>query len=338
MRPCFNFTASANKTPVLSLMDEIGFWGMQSKDFRDQLSKVEGDSLIVEIDSPGGDVFAGLAMYNMLKNSGKTITTRVAGVAASAASIVAMAGDEIEMPANTFMMVHNPWGVVVGNADDMREQADVLDKIGNSLTNTYVARTGRSEDEIKAMLAKDTWLTADECLEQGFCTKITDKIEAQAKFDMDRADLPENVRAVYAARRQANPPAPAASTVMPPADLAEELTALCKTSGLEAYAAQFIVAADSLETGKALVKNAEQIVALCKLANRPQDARAAIRENKSIADVRASLVKAMAAADVHTDTTQPAEKTPVASNLKPATQVYQERAERKAARRNSHRK
>lgn len=342
MRPCFQFQAAAtNKPATLSLLEDIGFWGMQSKDFREQLDKVEGDELIVEIDSPGGDVFAGNAMYHMLRASGKKVTTRVLGVAASAASVVAMAGDVREMPENSFMMVHNPWGVAIGNAEEMRETADVLDKIGGSLVKVYAKHTGKSEDEIKPMLAKDTWLTADECLEMGFATKITDKVEAQAKYDMDRADLPANVRAVYQAKKTVTPPAPAAapaaSAPAPAAntDFAAELQALCKADGLEAYASVIAVQSDSLEAGKARIEAAKQIVALCALANRPKDAAKSIKQNKSVAEVRAALVKAMAEEDEHVDTTQPETKPSASAGGKPASDAYAKRAADRAARRNA---
>ncbi len=340
MRPCFNFAAAAaaDKLPILSLVEEIGFWGMQSKDFRDQLNKVDGPKLRVEIDSPGGDVFAGLAMFNMLKNSGKEIIVSVVGVAASAASIVAMAGDEIEMPENTFMMVHNPWGVAVGNADEMRETADVLDKIGSSLLKTYAKRTGKSEEELAPMLAKDTWLTADECLEMGFATKVTDKIEAHAKFDMDRADLPENVRAAYKAKAVPPKPADPVATPVVGAGFSAELIALCKADGLEAYGELIAVASESLDAGKARISAAKEINALCALAKRPNDAGPAIRANKSVADVRAALVKAMAVADVDVDSTQPITKPSAQAGGKPASEVYAKRAADKAARRSANRK
>ena len=93
----------------------------------------------MEINSPGGDVFAGLAIYNALKGSGKEIVVKVMGVAASAASLIAMAGDKIVMPKNTFLMVHNPWSVAMGNAEELRQTADTLDKIGESLKATYAA-------------------------------------------------------------------------------------------------------------------------------------------------------------------------------------------------------
>ncbi|MEJ8811410.1 head maturation protease, ClpP-related [Variovorax ureilyticus] len=196
--PFFKFKNSASGS-TLSIYDEIGVLGVQASDFRQQLDAVQSPTLALEINSPGGDVFAGVAIYNMLKASGKTIAVKVMGVAASAASLIAMAGDTIEMPENTFMMVHNPLTGIYGNAEDLREAADVLDKIGESLLAAYVGKTGMPEAEMKALLAHDTWLTAGEALTKGFATKVTPAINAQASFSMKRADLPANVAAMFKA-------------------------------------------------------------------------------------------------------------------------------------------
>lgn len=310
MRPCFKFipAASAEAPAVLSIYDEIGFWGVQAKDFISELSGITAKVVNVEINSPGGDVFAGLAIYNALKSSGKEIVVKVMGVAASAASLIAMAGDKIIMPKNTFMMVHNPWSFAMGNADELRDTADTLDKIGASLQATYVARTGQSEDKIKELLSKDTWLTADESLELGFATEVVDDIKAMAVFDMDRAELPEAVRAVFKAAvvPPEDKPEDTAEVDEKPADpMAEQIEARAKAAGLEAYASVFALGATTLAEADTRIAAAREIVALCKVAGRPDDATPAIKANKSVADVRASLIAAKADDDQHTDTSKP---------------------------------
>lgn len=205
MKPFFKFRASASGA-ALSIFDEIGADGVKAGDFRGQLAAIKAPAIALDINSPGGDVFAGIAMYNMLKQSGKTINVRVLGVAASAASLIAMAGDTIEMPANTFLMVHNPITGVYGNADELRKAADVLDKIGDSITAAYVNKTGMSSAAMKALLAKDTWLTADEAKAKGFATVVTEAIEAidaQASFSTTRANLPAHVSAMFKQRAPA---------------------------------------------------------------------------------------------------------------------------------------
>ena len=309
MRPCFKFiaAAAADQPATLSIYDEIGFWGVQAKDFIGDLRAVTSKTINVEINSPGGDVFAGLAIYNALKSSGKEIVVKVMGVAASTASLIAMAGDKIVMPKNTFMMVHNPWSFAAGTADELRDTADTLDKIGASLQATYVARTGQTEDTIKELLSKDTWLTADESLALGFATEVTDAVTASASFDMARADLPEAVRGVFKAALQTTTETVTKTEGAAPAEgpVADQVAALAKTAGLEAYASVFALGATTTAEAETRIAAAREIVALCKVAGRPDDAAPAIKSNKSVSDVRAALIAAKADEDVHTDTTKP---------------------------------
>ena len=197
----------------------------------------------------------------------------------------------------------------MGNADELRDTADTLDKIGASLQATYVSRTGQSEDKIKELLSKDTWLTADESLELGFATEVVDDIKAMAVFDMDRAELPEAVRAVFKAAvvpPEDEPSDDATEADETPADpMAEQIEARAKAAGLEAYASVFALGATTLVEAETRITAAREIVALCKVAGRPDDATPAIQANKSVADVRASLIAAKAAADEHTDTSKP---------------------------------
>lgn len=309
MRPCFAFNATADTGATLSIFEDIGFWGVQAKDFRDQLQAVKGEELTVEISSYGGDVFAGLAMYNMLRASGKKVVTKVMSVAASAASVVFMAGDKRVMPKNTFTMVHNPWTMAVGNADELRESADTLDKIGGALLATYVARTGLGEDEVRAMLATDTWLSADESLEKGFATEIVDEIEVQASFDIARAELPDRVKALFAPKAQTEDEPVVEDEPQPePVDATqtEQIEALAKGAGMGVYAAVWAVAGLDLATVKARIADAREIKALSVVSGQPALADAAIKAGKSVADFRASLVEVMALADekTHTDTTR----------------------------------
>ena len=310
MRPCFKFVAAtADQPSVLSIYDEIGFWGVQAKDFISDLAKVSSKVLNVEINSPGGDVFAGLAIYNALKGSGKEIVVKVMGVAASAASLIAMAGDKIIMPKNTFMMIHNPWSFAAGNADELRDTAATLDKIGASLLATYAARTGMPEDEIKPLLAKDTWMTADEALASGFATEVTENVTAKASFDMARADLPTAVRAVFAAAQNAPPPEPEPMVENTP--LTEQIVAAARLAGLDAHASTFALSCTTLAEAQARMSAAREIVALCAVAKRPDEAAPAIRANTPVETVRASLIQSLADADEHTDGTRPRQNEPV---------------------------
>ena len=343
MRPCFKFTAKAGKKPaVLALDEEIGFWGTQAKDFRAQLDAVEGNELVVEINSVGGDVMAGLGIYNMLRSwakDGKTVTTRVTGVAASIASIIALAGDKREMPKNTFAMVHQASTFAVGTADDMRDAADTLDKVDGSLRGIYMDRMGVDEAKAKEIMAKDTWLTAAECMDLGFATALIEDIKAAAKFDLARAALPDNVAAIFKAEADPEqkpegddePPAAPDEPEVPDTPVAKQIEALANTAGLQAHAATFAVACATVVEATARITAAKEIVALCAVAKRPDDAAKAIRANQSVADVRAALIQAMAEADEHTNNAPPARGSQTAgqSGVLSAKAVYEKRAARK---------
>lgn len=350
MRPCFKFNMKDAAKPVLSIYDEIGFWGVQASDFRAQLGAITAKEVTVEINSPGGDLFAGVAMYNMLKAAGKTVNVKVMGVAASAASLVAMAGDTIEMPKNTFMMVHNPMGVSMGNADDMRETAELLDRLGASMVQTYAARTGQPENAIAEMLAVDTWMTADEALAAGFATVVTEDIEATASFDMTKADLPAHIKAVYAS---ATPPVEktpeeieaerlaqveadrlaAEAALAANAPVATAVHAAAITAGLTEHADFLAVAASSLEDGNKRVAAAKEIVALGTFAKRPAtEISALVRGGKTVVEARAAIMTAMAAEDVHTNTTKPAPTNTLLPGIKSPSATYAARAAAKQAR------
>lgn len=128
--------------------------------------------LTVYINSPGGDVMAGAEIYTALRehseNGQGKVTVKVTGIAASAASIVAMAGDEILMSPVAYMMIHNPWTVTAGNAKELRQQADVLDTISEGLVNAYERRTGKTREELLQMLDGETYMSAQTCINEGF--------------------------------------------------------------------------------------------------------------------------------------------------------------------------
>lgn len=141
--------------------------------------------ITVRINSGGGSAFAGMAIFELLRAHGGKIVTRIDGVAASAASIIAMAGDRIIMGTGAMMMVHNPWTRVEGEAKDLRDAADMLDRAGESLINVYAARTKKSREELKAALDKTTWMTAAEATALGFADEIDQKFAVSASISGD---------------------------------------------------------------------------------------------------------------------------------------------------------
>lgn len=296
MRNWFNVKAQADIGVEVSIYDEIGGWGVTAKEFIDSIKPFKGKPMALAINSPGGDVFAGIAIYNALRMHGADVTVTVMGVAASAASVIAMAGTKIVMPENTFLMIHNPWTFAMGNADELRDMADVLDKIGSSLVSTYVARTGKSEDDIKAMLADETWLTAAEAVEAGFADEVQANLKVAAKFELDR--LPDNVRAALAFE-----PAPTA-TVVPPraAALAEQIKAAADQRGLGDFADAWVLdpAIESIDALLPRLVAADEIVSACGYANQQALAVGFIKANASVKDVRTKLFAMAAEADEST--------------------------------------
>ena len=368
MRPFFKFKMKATQPKVaqLSIYDEIGPWGVSAAGFRAGMDSVkDADTIELEINSYGGDVFAGLSIYNMLMASGKTINVKVMGVAASAASLIMMAGSTRSMPKNTMVMVHNPWGVAVGNSTEMRETADLLDKIGVGLHETYAKVTGLGDDELKAMLGKDTWLSADEALEHGFATEVTDEIEAQASFDINAADIPAAAKAIYAAATK--PPAKNEGGDPPPAKTPEQIQQeaddaeaarveaervaaqaaidagestvaasvhqMAVKAGLKDHADYLAVACASTEDGVKRVKEAGEIVAVATFAKRPAaEIASLVRSGKSVAECRTAIMTSLAEEDVHTSTIKPAPQNSSGKGFKPSSDVFAARAAARQAR------
>jgi ATP-dependent protease ClpP protease subunit len=179
---------------VFDLYDEIGYWGTDARGFRARLKDATGD-ITLRINSPGGDVFDGIAIYNDLIAYDGKVKVEVVGLAASIASIIAMAGDEITIADNAMFMIHNAWTIGVGNRHDMADVATVLGKIDDALARTYAARTTTGIRSIKQMMDDETWLTAKEAKEAGFATSVGSAAEAKARFDLSVfSAVPDSLR------------------------------------------------------------------------------------------------------------------------------------------------
>ncbi|ENC4009652.1 TPA: Clp protease ClpP [Escherichia coli] len=195
----FRMQAGHQSDADIYIYDEIGFWGVTAKQFISDLNAL-GDitHINLHINSPGGDVFEGIAIFNALKTHGASITVYVDGVAASMASVIAMVGNPVIMPENTFMMIHKPFGFTGGDAEDMRTYADLLDKVEAVLLPAYAQKTGKTTDEVAAMLADETWMSGAECLAHGFADQVTPAVKAMACIQSKRTEefkkMPESIR------------------------------------------------------------------------------------------------------------------------------------------------
>lgn len=158
--------------------------GMTAKIVSSVLRKNKGKEITVNINSPGGDFHEGLAIYNLLKEHDAPVTARIVGMAASAASVVAMAASTIKIAEAGYFMIHNSWTCLCGNKNEMRERADVLSQFDETMAGIYSKKTGISKDEISIMMDKDTWIDGSDAVDQGFATQLLDSDEMDEQKDV----------------------------------------------------------------------------------------------------------------------------------------------------------
>jgi ATP-dependent Clp endopeptidase proteolytic subunit ClpP len=196
------------KEAEICLYDVIdSFFGISAKEFRRQLADA-GDVNVIHcrINSPGGSVWDGLAIHNTLKSHKAKVIVHIDGLAASMASIVAMAGDEIEMPANSFMMLHNPSDIAAGDAEEIRKTADLLDQVKEQLAAIYAARSGKDAKEIEKLMDEETWLDGATAVDMGLATKCIEPLATAASIDRGRLAAYRNVPATLVCAAPTQPP------------------------------------------------------------------------------------------------------------------------------------
>jgi len=179
------------ETGEIFLYDAIGYWGIPAETFARDLAEMDSEVTVVRINSPGGEVFDGTAIYNAIKQHPHHVITQIDGLAASIASVIALGGDEVRMADNAYLMIHEPWSIVMGFAEDMRKEAEVLDKIGETLVRTYARKSGKAEEEIATWLVNETWFTGPEAKEAGFVDMLfggEEEETAKALFDLSIFD------------------------------------------------------------------------------------------------------------------------------------------------------
>ena len=170
------------KTAEILLYEDIGGWFGITADLFAKEVKGLGDvsAITLRLNSNGGNVFDGLAIHNFLKSHKARVTVEIDGLAASIASIVAMAGDEIRMADNAWMMIHNPWIAMAGTASDLRDAADTMDGIRDSLLDTYMKRAQLKREEVSEMMDAETWLNAADAKKHGFVDSVTGAMKVAA--------------------------------------------------------------------------------------------------------------------------------------------------------------
>ena len=170
---------SVSETEI-SIFDEIGMYGVSAKQFISDLKSIPAtDRIVLKIHSPGGEVFDGNAIFNALQRRGN-VEVQIEGLAASMATVISLAGMPVKMAANGFYMIHNPWGVAMGDAAELRDQAQLLDKIRSNMVGAYAEKSGQSAEQIQEWMDSETWFTAEEALSAGFVDEITDTLSLAA--------------------------------------------------------------------------------------------------------------------------------------------------------------
>jgi len=182
---------SNDGTATIHLYDEVGAFGAGSKEFLADLGKLDGQHIHLRINSPGGSVVEGTAIYNALRRHKGGLTVHIDALAASMASVIAMAGAPVYIADNALLMIHNPWTVSAGDSEQLRKEADLLDKLKSTLVNAYTRKTGMDQGQIAEMMNSETWLDAVEAVALGFADAIEEGVAAAATA------TPESLRARF---------------------------------------------------------------------------------------------------------------------------------------------
>jgi|DEB19_MinimDraft_2_1074335.scaffolds.fasta_scaffold03812_2 ATP-dependent Clp protease protease subunit len=208
--------AEAGKVYIYDVIDRD--WGASAKALIDALAPYAGQPVALHINSPGGDVFEARAMVAAVRNHGAPVTTYIDGLAASAATYLALAGDKVHITDGGLFMVHNSWTLAWGNKHEMRSTADLLDKIDGTIANDYARKTGATAEQIAAWMDAETWFTAAEAKAAGFVDEVSDGSD-----DATKAAARWNLSAYTNAPKPQPEPQPDAAELAAQADRLQRL-------------------------------------------------------------------------------------------------------------------
>lgn len=191
-RDWYRITNQAGGPVVVDIYDEIGFWGVNAAAFQRELAQVNASEITVNLSSPGGEIFEGIAIYNALRTHPANVTVRVSALAASIASVIAQAGDKIVMLSGAQMMIHEGSGLCMGNAAEMQQMAELLDRQSDNIATIYAERAGGTPEEWRTRMRAETWFSAQEAVDAGLADEVEalprkgEKVEEQvtARWDL----------------------------------------------------------------------------------------------------------------------------------------------------------
>jgi len=193
---------AAADVPEIMIYGDIAEYGVSAGQFRADLMSIKSEEINLRINSRGGLVFEGVAIYNALKDHPAKITAHIDSLAASISAFIPMAADKIIMAKNARMMIHKAWGLVMGNADELRSMAVEMDDVDSIQIEAFSAKTGMSKQAMQEMLAEETWLTPQKAKEMRFIDEIAGESSVKAQFDLSPfTKVPEDVTALYGKAR-----------------------------------------------------------------------------------------------------------------------------------------
>jgi len=310
----------------IHIIDFIGGWdddwiarnfgyemGVTAKAFVEALAQLPDavKAIHLHINSPGGDVQGGINIANALReqqaSKGRTVETFIDGIAASIASVIAMAGSKVHIGDNALMMVHNPWSWAIGNAGEMRKVADILDAMRGQIVATYRWHSDKPAEDLIALMDAETWLDADAAIEAGLATDKVEGLQAAASIDA-RAALALKVPEQYKARVQSFLKAEAEPAPKPEPMAALDVVRACKAADCSDLAEELIASGATAEQVTAKVEStkaaraeararATEITAICAASKRPEMAATMIASGLDVAGVKAHLANVRAAVD-----------------------------------------
>lgn len=239
MNRWYEIKAKSESESDVLIYNEIGGWGITAEAFANDIGKIKAKTINVRINSPGGSAFDAFAIFNALRNHEARIVAHVDGLAASAASVIMLAGDETRIAKNGYVMIHEASSGAWGPAGYLRKQADLLEKLNGTIADTYAGKTKKSRTEMLAMMSEETWFTADEAKAAGLVDSITDEAKdlpasahaAAARFQK----TPENLRRIAAMYIDPSDPNASTGANAPGAKVANP--SLEKTMNLENFKA-----------------------------------------------------------------------------------------------------